>query len=124
MFVKHWAAVAAAITMSFWPLHGAQAQEFPNKPITLLHGFGAGGNAEEREGVTMEGDAPEGFSFSRLREKVREARMRAARGDGYWWGHAGFAASMVKLRQTPAPSSGLRPPSPASGRREIGRAHV
>ena len=36
------AAIAAALVVAAT----ARAQDFPNKPITLMHGFGAGGNAD------------------------------------------------------------------------------
>jgi len=39
--------LGAAVAAAMFAMAGqAQAQDYPNKPITLLHGFGAGGNAD------------------------------------------------------------------------------
>src|SRR5690349_20404679 len=42
--IVYGAAIAAAFVVA--GPGAAGAQDFPNKPITLLHGFGAGGNAD------------------------------------------------------------------------------
>lgn len=40
------AAVCAVVSVALLTLAGASAQTYPSRPITLMHGFGAGGNAD------------------------------------------------------------------------------
>jgi tripartite-type tricarboxylate transporter receptor subunit TctC len=42
--MRAWVAAVAAVTIAM--AGPARAQDFPNKPISLIHGFGAGGNAD------------------------------------------------------------------------------
>jgi tripartite-type tricarboxylate transporter receptor subunit TctC len=52
------AAIAAAMLLAGAAIipfaGGAQAQDFPSKPITLMHGFGAGGNADTMARILAE----------------------------------------------------------------------
>ena len=40
------AAIVAAAMIAGAARAQAQSQDYPNKPISLIHGFGAGGNAD------------------------------------------------------------------------------
>ena len=73
--MRAWVAAVAAVTIAM--AGPARAQDFPNKPISLIHGFGAGGNAD-----TMARILGEAMSKGLGQRVIVEAKPGARRPDG------------------------------------------